>query len=265
MAHPRILIEAGAAEPGLGDRLVRRRRRRRLPDQRGHAGAARRGGGARAGHRPARVGGGVPRAPPARPLRRGQHPALARRCRWAAGSSATTWRRCSAARARTPRIDGVYVADGAAAGRQPHLHRPRACRTAPATSSTRASWPARRKAVFNGRILVRPDAQKTDAKQTNRALLLSDDGPGQLQPAARDLRRRRQVHARRRRRPARRGRAVLPAGARAAAAIRPATCCSMPSPARCSARSRPTSCAARLEATLFARLDRDLADQRATG
>jgi Fe-S cluster assembly protein SufD len=31
------------------------------------------------------------------------------------------------------------------------------------------------KAVFNGRIIVRLDAQKTDAKQTNRALLLSDE------------------------------------------------------------------------------------------
>ena len=30
------------------------------------------------------------------------------------------------------------------------------------------------KAVFNGKIIVRQDAQKTDAKQTNRALLLSD-------------------------------------------------------------------------------------------
>jgi Fe-S cluster assembly protein SufD len=29
--------------------------------------------------------------------------------------------------------------------------------------------------VFNGKILVRPDAQKTDAKQTNQTLLLSDD------------------------------------------------------------------------------------------
>jgi Fe-S cluster assembly protein SufD len=29
-------------------------------------------------------------------------------------------------------------------------------------------------AVFNGKIIVRPDAQKTDAKQTNKALLLSD-------------------------------------------------------------------------------------------
>ncbi len=28
--------------------------------------------------------------------------------------------------------------------------------------------------VFHGKIVVRPDAQKTDAKQTNKALLLSD-------------------------------------------------------------------------------------------
>ena len=33
------------------------------------------------------------------------------------------------------------------------------------------------KGVFHGRILVRPDAQKTDAKQTNQNLLLSDDAP----------------------------------------------------------------------------------------
>jgi Fe-S cluster assembly protein SufD len=33
----------------------------------------------------------------------------------------------------------------------------------------------RARAVFNGRIIVRLDAQKTDSKQTNRALLLSDD------------------------------------------------------------------------------------------
>lgn len=32
----------------------------------------------------------------------------------------------------------------------------------------------RARGVFNGRIIVREDAQKTDAKQTNRALLLSD-------------------------------------------------------------------------------------------
>lgn len=31
------------------------------------------------------------------------------------------------------------------------------------------------RAVFNGKIVVRPDAQKTDARQTNRNLVLSDD------------------------------------------------------------------------------------------
>jgi Fe-S cluster assembly protein SufD len=31
------------------------------------------------------------------------------------------------------------------------------------------------RAVFNGRVIVRPDAQKTDSKQTNKNLLLSDD------------------------------------------------------------------------------------------
>ena len=33
----------------------------------------------------------------------------------------------------------------------------------------------RSRAVFNGRIIVREDAQKTDAKQSNKNLLLSDD------------------------------------------------------------------------------------------
>jgi Fe-S cluster assembly protein SufD len=36
--------------------------------------------------------------------------------------------------------------------------------------------------VFNGKILVRPDAQKTDAKQTNRALLLSDQAQINTKP-----------------------------------------------------------------------------------
>jgi Fe-S cluster assembly protein SufD len=40
----------------------------------------------------------------------------------------------------------------------------------------------RARAVFNGKIIVRPDAQKTDAKQTNRALLLSDDAQINTKP-----------------------------------------------------------------------------------
>ena len=38
------------------------------------------------------------------------------------------------------------------------------------------------RAVFNGKIVVRQDAQKTDAKQTNRALLLSDDASINTKP-----------------------------------------------------------------------------------
>jgi len=36
--------------------------------------------------------------------------------------------------------------------------------------------------VFHGRILVRPDAQKTDAKQTNKNLLLSDEATADAKP-----------------------------------------------------------------------------------
>jgi Fe-S cluster assembly protein SufD len=38
------------------------------------------------------------------------------------------------------------------------------------------------RAVFNGKIVVRPDAQKTDAKQTNKALLLSPDAQINTKP-----------------------------------------------------------------------------------
>jgi Fe-S cluster assembly protein SufD len=38
------------------------------------------------------------------------------------------------------------------------------------------------RAVFNGKIVVRIDAQKTDAKQTNKALLLSDDASVNTKP-----------------------------------------------------------------------------------
>jgi Fe-S cluster assembly protein SufD len=40
----------------------------------------------------------------------------------------------------------------------------------------------RSRGVFHGRILVRPDAQKTDAKQTNKNLLLSDDAVVDTKP-----------------------------------------------------------------------------------
>ena len=55
-------------------------------------------------------------------------------------------------------------------------------RTARATSSTRASWPARRARSSTARSSSGQDAQKTDAKQTNKALLLSDDAQINTKP-----------------------------------------------------------------------------------
>jgi Fe-S cluster assembly protein SufD len=40
----------------------------------------------------------------------------------------------------------------------------------------------RARAVFNGKIVVRPDAQQTDAKQTNKALLLSEEAQINTKP-----------------------------------------------------------------------------------
>jgi Fe-S cluster assembly protein SufD len=40
----------------------------------------------------------------------------------------------------------------------------------------------RARAVFNGRVLVHPDAQQTDAQQTNNNLLLSDDAEVDTKP-----------------------------------------------------------------------------------
>jgi Fe-S cluster assembly protein SufD len=40
----------------------------------------------------------------------------------------------------------------------------------------------RSRAVFNGKVYVQPEAQKTDAKQTNRNLLLSDDAKVDTKP-----------------------------------------------------------------------------------
>lgn len=71
-------------------------------------------------------------------------------------------------------LDGCYLADGASLvdnhttidHAQPHC-----------TSHElyKGILDGKARAVFNGRIIVRLDAQKTDSKQTNRALLLSDE------------------------------------------------------------------------------------------
>ena len=86
-----------------------------------------------------------------------------------------------------------------AAVRQPHGDRARASALARAARSTRGSWTAGREASSTARSSFARIAQKTDAQQTNRNLLLSADGHDRHEATARDLRRRREVHARRER------------------------------------------------------------------
>jgi Fe-S cluster assembly protein SufD len=71
-------------------------------------------------------------------------------------------------------VDGVYVADGAQLVDN-HTSIDHAMPHCTSHELYKGILAGKARAVFNGRILVRPDAQKTDAKQTNRALLLSDD------------------------------------------------------------------------------------------
>jgi Fe-S cluster assembly protein SufD len=71
-------------------------------------------------------------------------------------------------------LDGVYVADGEQLVDN-HTSIDHALPHCTSHELYKGILAGKARAVFNGRILVRPDAQKTDAKQTNRALLLSDD------------------------------------------------------------------------------------------
>ncbi len=54
----------------------------------------------------------------------------------------------------------------------------------------------RARGVFQGKVIVRPDAQKTDGKQMAQALMLSDGRRVRQQAGARDLRRRRRLRTR---------------------------------------------------------------------
>ncbi|MDH3814110.1 MAG: Fe-S cluster assembly protein SufD [Acidobacteriota bacterium] len=71
-------------------------------------------------------------------------------------------------------LDGLYLGDGSQQA-DTHLtvrHASPNCRSFQLYKGVLAG---RAKSVFNGRIIVDQDAQKTDAKQSNRNLLLSDD------------------------------------------------------------------------------------------
>ncbi len=71
-------------------------------------------------------------------------------------------------------LDGLYLGDGAQQV-DTHLTVRHASPNCNSHQLYKGILAGRAKAVFNGRIIVDQDAQKTDAKQSNRNLLLSDD------------------------------------------------------------------------------------------
>ena len=71
-------------------------------------------------------------------------------------------------------MNGVYLADGERL-MDTHTSLDHAMAHCTSHELYKGILAGKARAVFNGRIIVRIDAQKTDAKQTNRALLLSDD------------------------------------------------------------------------------------------
>ena len=71
-------------------------------------------------------------------------------------------------------MNGVYLADGERL-MDTHTSLDHAMPHGTSHQVYKGILAGKAKAVFNGRIIVQLDAQKTDAKQTNRALLLSDD------------------------------------------------------------------------------------------
>ena len=78
-------------------------------------------------------------------------------------------------------LNGLYLAGGEALVDN-HTSIDHAMPHCPSHEVYKGILSGRAKAVFNGKITVRPDAQKTDAKQTNKALLLSDDASINTKP-----------------------------------------------------------------------------------
>jgi Fe-S cluster assembly protein SufD len=78
-------------------------------------------------------------------------------------------------------LNGLYLADGERLVDN-HTSIDHARAHCPSHEIYKGILGGKARAVFNGKIIVRPDAQKTDAKQTNRALLLSDDASINTKP-----------------------------------------------------------------------------------
>jgi len=78
-------------------------------------------------------------------------------------------------------LDGLYVVDGDTLV-DTHTTIDHAMPNCPSHELYKGIMAGKAHAVFNGKIIVRQDAQKTNAKQTNKALLLSDEAQVNTKP-----------------------------------------------------------------------------------
>ncbi|MEO6213528.1 MAG: Fe-S cluster assembly protein SufD [Vicinamibacterales bacterium] len=78
-------------------------------------------------------------------------------------------------------LNGLYLADGDRLVDN-HTSIDHAKAHCPSHEIYKGILGGKARAIFNGKIIVRQDAQKTNAKQTNRALLLSDDASINTKP-----------------------------------------------------------------------------------
>ncbi len=78
-------------------------------------------------------------------------------------------------------LNGLYLADGERLV-DTHTTIDHAKAHCPSHEIYKGILGGKARAIFNGKIIVRQDAQKTDAKQTNRALLLSDNATINTKP-----------------------------------------------------------------------------------
>ena len=78
-------------------------------------------------------------------------------------------------------LNGLYLADGERLVDN-HTAIDHAKAHCPSHEIYKGILGGKARAIFNGKIIVRQDAQKTDAKQTNRALLLSDEASINTKP-----------------------------------------------------------------------------------
>ena len=78
-------------------------------------------------------------------------------------------------------LNGLYLADGERLVDN-HTSIDHAKAHCPSHEIYKGILGGKARAIFNGKIIVRQDAQKTNAKQTNRALLLSDDASINTKP-----------------------------------------------------------------------------------